>query len=202
MCIRDSSRPAISGTPGNFDVAYDFVLTNTGNEDLEDLTLIEDLATQYGGGFVAIIPIGGAPAAIQASTATDDPEINAAYDGGASDAQLFDNSGTNTSLLAVGESITIRVGFEVDPDEPTAITTNGDFVNQAEVGGSGTESGNPVTDLSDDATDSTDSDPNGDNNPDDPNTIRFPAIDLTKICLLYTSPSPRDLSTSRMPSSA
>ena len=26
--------------------------------------------------------------------------------------------------------------------------------------------------------------------------------DLNKICLLYTSPSPRDLSTSRMPSSA
>ena len=25
---------------------------------------------------------------------------------------------------------------------------------------------------------------------------------LTRICLLYTSPSPRDLSTSRMPSSA
>ena len=27
-------------------------------------------------------------------------------------------------------------------------------------------------------------------------------VDLSKICLLYTSPSPRDLSTSRMPSSA
>ena len=27
-------------------------------------------------------------------------------------------------------------------------------------------------------------------------------IDVSKICLLYTSPSPRDLSTSRMPSSA
>ena len=27
-------------------------------------------------------------------------------------------------------------------------------------------------------------------------------LDLTKSCLLYTSPSPRDLSTSRMPSSA
>ena len=27
-------------------------------------------------------------------------------------------------------------------------------------------------------------------------------IDLVKSCLLYTSPSPRDLSTSRMPSSA
>ena len=28
------------------------------------------------------------------------------------------------------------------------------------------------------------------------------AVGLRKICLLYTSPSPRDLSTSRMPSSA
>ncbi len=27
-------------------------------------------------------------------------------------------------------------------------------------------------------------------------------IDTEKVCLLYTSPSPRDLSTSRMPSSA
>ena len=30
----------------------------------------------------------------------------------------------------------------------------------------------------------------------------FPIDAVTKICLLYTSPSPRDLSTSRMPSSA
>ena len=32
--------------------------------------------------------------------------------------------------------------------------------------------------------------------------IRFPLIELLETCLLYTSPSPRDLSTSRMPSSA
>ena len=31
---------------------------------------------------------------------------------------------------------------------------------------------------------------------------RFLPLDMTKRCLLYTSPSPRDLSTSRMPSSA
>ena len=30
----------------------------------------------------------------------------------------------------------------------------------------------------------------------------FEAFDDSRICLLYTSPSPRDLSTSRMPSSA
>ena len=32
--------------------------------------------------------------------------------------------------------------------------------------------------------------------------IRMDQPDIDKICLLYTSPSPRDLSTSRMPSSA
>ena len=32
--------------------------------------------------------------------------------------------------------------------------------------------------------------------------LNDPAIDAVYICLLYTSPSPRDLSTSRMPSSA
>ena len=32
--------------------------------------------------------------------------------------------------------------------------------------------------------------------------IRLMAINLSCTCLLYTSPSPRDLSTSRMPSSA
>ena len=34
------------------------------------------------------------------------------------------------------------------------------------------------------------------------NSIYFVDIKKKKICLLYTSPSPRDLSTSRMPSSA
>ena len=32
--------------------------------------------------------------------------------------------------------------------------------------------------------------------------IKYPEFSETMACLLYTSPSPRDLSTSRMPSSA
>ena len=32
--------------------------------------------------------------------------------------------------------------------------------------------------------------------------LKIPLIDQISACLLYTSPSPRDLSTSRMPSSA
>ena len=35
-----------------------------------------------------------------------------------------------------------------------------------------------------------------------PFRVEYQAINLDTICLLYTSPSPRDLSTSRMPSSA
>lgn len=187
--------PASSGTSGNFDVTYDLVFTNTGNEDLESLSLLEDVAGQYGGGFVAIVPQAGSPATLQASTATDDPEINAAYDGGTSDSQLFDSGGANTSLLEVGQSVTVRVIFELDPDNPTAITHNGNFENQAEVGGTGSTSGTPVTDLSDDPTDSTndDGDPTStaddDNNPDDPNAIRLPNVDLTKIVSTATPPA-------------
>ena len=33
-------------------------------------------------------------------------------------------------------------------------------------------------------------------------SVRYRGQDLFELCLLYTSPSPRDLSTSRMPSSA
>ena len=40
-------------------------------------------------------------------------------------------------------------------------------------------------------------------NPDDPeNPLKIVPDGVDKVCLLYTSPSPRDLSTSRMPSSA
>ena len=36
----------------------------------------------------------------------------------------------------------------------------------------------------------------------EPRTINIQVWDLNNVCLLYTSPSPRDLSTCRMPSSA
>ena len=37
---------------------------------------------------------------------------------------------------------------------------------------------------------------------DNSSSMHYPALDSYTLCLLYTSPSPRDLSTSRMPSSA
>ena len=172
--------PASSGTEGNFDVTYDLAIFNTGNEPLDMLSLTEDISTQYAGGFVRIVPQTGQPATIQTSTATDNPEINAAYDGGTSDAQLFDNTGGNTNLLGQGAAVTIRIIIEVDPNDPAAVTTSGNFVNQANVNGTGTVGGAMVSDASDDPNDPTNVDPNSDNNPDDPNTVRFPTISLEK----------------------
>ena len=60
--------PAISGTAGNFDVAYDLTLTNNGNEPLQTLSLIEDLEAQFGSAFVRVIPQSGLPAQVIAST--------------------------------------------------------------------------------------------------------------------------------------
>ena len=38
---------------GNFSVTYQLVVENTGTVDLADLSLVEDLATQFGGGFIS-----------------------------------------------------------------------------------------------------------------------------------------------------
>ncbi len=180
--------PAASGTAGNFDVVFDLAITNTGNESLSMLSLTEDLSAEYGGAFVGLIPQAGQPATIQASTATDAPEINAAYDGGTSDAQLFDNSG-NTNLLAVGQSVTVRIVIEVDPDNATAILSSGDLLNQARVVGTSAVSSTMISDDSDDPNDATNADPNADNNPDDPNRLSLPNITIDKIVSAAPTPA-------------
>lgn len=186
-----SSAPAASGIDGNFDLTYDFTISSTGNDPLTNLSLLEDVATQYGSAFVGIVLQSGATATLQpGTTANDVPELNSAYDGGFAAApantELFDNSGANTNNLAPGELIVVRIIFEVDPNAVGAILTNGDLVNQATVSGTGEDTMFGVTDLSDDPDNSTnaDGDPgttaDDDGNPDDPNTVRFPQISLQK----------------------
>lgn len=179
--------PAASNIEGNWDVTYDLEVTNTGNDPLTQMSLMEDVATQYGGGFVRIVPQAGSPATITNSTATDEPELNAAYDGGQTSAELFDNSGGATNNLAPGQVVSVRMVIEIDPNDPAAIyTPNGDFQNQATVDSLGQYSGLTVSDLSDDPfnTDDEDGRPfdptDDDGNPDDPNLVRFPQLSLTK----------------------
>ncbi len=170
---------ASSGNQGNFDVTYDFTISNFGNAPLDSMSLLEDVAAQYGGAFVAIVPQSGVPASIQLSTATDAPEINGSYDGGLSDAEVFDNTGANSNELAMGESVTIRIIFEVDPNAIGAnFDANNNLVNQATI--SGNHDGTSYSDDSDDPNNASDVDPNGDNNADDPNTLFIADVSVAK----------------------
>lgn len=170
---------ASSGTFGNFDATYEFTLTNNGNDDLEMLSLLEDFQTQFGGAFVQVVAQGGVPAVVTASSATDAVEINPNYDG-TGDIEIFDNSSGFTNLLEMGQTVTIQVVVEVDPDAASANYTDGQLLNIATVAGTGTESLRRVDDQSDDTQDSTDVDPDGDNSPDDPTPLYLPSISLTK----------------------
>jgi fimbrial isopeptide formation D2 family protein/uncharacterized repeat protein (TIGR01451 family) len=173
---------ASSGVSGNFDVTYDLAITNTGGQALNSLSLIEDLQAQYVGAFVRIVPQSGAPATVvvASSNASDNPEINSAYDGTTANSQIIDNTGLNTNLLDIGETITIRIIIEVDPDNATANLINGALVNQAATEGTGTINGDMPNDESDDPNDVTDDDPDMDNNPDDPNVLSIAEIELEK----------------------
>ncbi len=159
--------PATSGTPGHLEATFEFEITNIGNDRLTGLTLTEDIAAQWGGAFVGLV---GVPT-ITASTAADAPEINAAFDAGLSDSDVFDNTGSNTNLLEPGQSVTLQLTAEVDPDNPTAIFTDGLLLNRATATSFGLTSGAALSEISDDPADPTDTDNEGDGEPDDPTEL-------------------------------
>ena len=204
--------PATSGTAGNFDVTYTFVFTNTGTETLDNVAITDNLAAQFGDAFERVVPN---TVTVSNSTATTTPGANTNFAGGANQS-LVDNTG----VVASGQSFTVTVVVELDPDADPSVLVNGQFENTAFATGE-----NPadmvVMDESDDPTDPT-------SDLDDPTLYALSDITalksvsgfvdatsgtagnfdvsytftVTNTCLLYTSPSPRDLSTSRMPSSA
>jgi len=100
--------PASSGTAGNVDVEYTFVVTNTGSDVLNSLTLTDDFASQFGGNFVAAVPGSVTVTNIDATTV---PGANATYAGGAAD-NLLDGTGS----FGPGQSFEVTVLIEVDPN--------------------------------------------------------------------------------------
>jgi len=65
-----------SGVAGNVDLTMEITLENTGNVDLTDLQILDDLGTQLGSTLVDVISIS-----ITNSTATTDPNVNMGYNG-------------------------------------------------------------------------------------------------------------------------
>ena len=156
-----------SVTPDNVEATFELTLINDGNDRLANLSLLEDLAAQWGGAFAGII---GTPT-ITDSTAADPPEINPGFDGGTTDSEIFDNSGLNTNLLEPGQYVTVQITVDVDAGSPTAIFTNGFLANSAEGGATALSGGGTLAELSDDPSDPTDDDIDGSGEPDDPTIL-------------------------------
>ena len=170
---------ATSGTAGNIDVTFNFVVTNTGSNTLSNLSLLDDFATEFGGAFVRVVP---GTLAITNIDASNPPVVNGGFDGAVTADML---SGAVTDQLDSQQSFQVSVVVELDPDDPSANLVGGVLQNQASASASDPNS-NTVTDQSDDTADPTDSDPDGDNNPDDPTGVTFANIDLQKEVGLVT----------------
>ncbi|MBO1257192.1 hypothetical protein J3L16_16040, partial [Alteromonas sp. 5E99-2] len=92
---------------GTFDVTYALVTTNTGNVTLDNLTLTDDLADQFGATAVGAITnyaITGATATGSTAPAAASP----AYDGSNA---LIGAGG----VLAVGDSVTVTFTVNLNP---------------------------------------------------------------------------------------
>ena len=183
---------AVSGTPtplanGNFEVVYSLVIENNGNVDLADLTLVEDLASQFG---LALVSAGNIALATPPSASNSSVVLDASWDGDASTEMISQAAAT---LLAVGDSFTVEFTVEVDPD---AVANPDQLDNQVTVGGNAVDengvaiadsTGAPIT-----TTDDSDSgaDPNGTNpndqgdmgTSDDPTPLLIPDVAVAKVC--------------------
>ena len=173
------------GTPtlranGNFDVVYELVIENTGNVNLAGLTLVEDLATQYG---TALVSAGNLTLITAPADASSSVNLDTTWDGFVT-TEMVDQ--TAATALAVGDSYTIQFSVEVDPNAVGAPAT---LQNQVTAGGDAVdENGNPITDstgnpiiVTDDSDNGTD--PNSDNGSgttDDPTPLLIADIGLAK----------------------
>ena len=122
------AQAAASGTEFNFDASFEFIVKNIGDVPIENISLTDQMSTQFGGAFVGVV----SPPNIEASTtASMAGGVNLLFDGDGN-IELLDSTG----ILLPDEQLVVSIVVELSP------------------------------------------------------------------CLLYTSPSPRDRTRSRMPSSA
>jgi len=159
---------AVVGEPvltdiGNYVVTYRVVVENTGTVGLAELSLLEDLTSQFGSAFVGAgnLTLATAPSATGSSI-----DVAAASWNGSTQVELLATTANN--VLVTGDSFAIEFDVEIDPREVA-----GSVANQIEGSGAAVDSaGNPLrdsggnqlaaSDLSDSGTDPSSG------NPDDP----------------------------------
>ena len=158
--------PGASGTVGNFVVPYTITTSNTGNDIVDSFSIVEDLASQFAGGFVSVI---GSPTITVVNTSGNSLVVaNPSLFDGNVETDLLDAS---VSQLGIGDSVTIEFDVEVDPDNATAALVGGAFENTAVASGTDS-SGGLVSDDSDDPADPT--------SDDDPTRVFISGLAITK----------------------
>ena len=137
---------ASAATSGNRNLTYEVVVRNLGSIDLTDLSLFEDLSSQFGTAYQGVVT---APT-ITASSATVDPSFATGANvwNGSSRTDMFDGA---SGELRPGEQFTIRFTVEVDIDQLSAGSSN-QVTGTGDWDVSGLASGT-TSDLSDTGTD-------------------------------------------------
>jgi hypothetical protein len=182
-------QPAASGVIGNVDLTIDFQITNIGNTDIKNISLMDDIVSEFGPAFVQVlgIPVLGA------GTATMLPTVNTAYTGATPDLDMFIGF---DGFLMRDEFFTIQIVVEIDPNAPGTPDPleNQAVVSGTPVDGSGNEVNDPitgepdVTDESDSGTmpdDTNPGEPGDEGTTDDPTEIRVPLIATVKNLIEY-----------------
>ncbi|MEM9548330.1 MAG: SdrD B-like domain-containing protein, partial [Bacteroidota bacterium] len=126
--------PSQSGAEGNFDVTFEFLITNPGNEKLTCIQLSDDFVAQLGGAFEGITV---APAITPVTNAAEVPTLLMGYNGGVIDT-IFNGS---TGCLNPGDSITVQMTAEIN-----SLTGPSSLINEADVT-SKSPSGTQITDA-------------------------------------------------------
>ncbi|MDA9208111.1 hypothetical protein N9O61_04410, partial [Octadecabacter sp.] len=111
--VLDVEKSAVVGAiqaDGTFDVTYTLVTTNTGNVTLDNLTLVDDLNSQFGAGVVdAVTSQPTVTVQPTLSGSVDVTDTGTTYAGGAT--PLIGATGT----LAVGDSFTVTFAVRLKP---------------------------------------------------------------------------------------
>jgi len=190
--VSKAAGTAILNADGTFDVPYTMQIQNTGNVDITDITLADDLETQFGvalfTGSDATVATGGIVVAPAVSLITDAtgtavvlPTANAAYTGAPGGDALFAAS----PLSTLGVDDVIEVTFTVRLNSAAAGQT---LTNTATAGGTD-PSGEPVTDDSNDGADPTD----GAGGPGVPTVVTLPVGEPSLIISKALALPPQDL---------
>ncbi len=162
-----------TGIVGEFDVIYTVVVENTGSVDLQNIQIVEQMAAEFGAGFVGVqSPVMITGSSLSAGAVPPTLASAPVWNGTAGAANFFDGT---SGLFHPGDSVTLQFTIRIDATagDTTAPT---DWTNQVTATADGITSSGlvPTSDLSDDGTDPNTN--NGFGTSDDPTGLFTPQI--------------------------